>query len=128
MRKAHPLAKKGLSLQTYASLPHLHVSPRRERGSVVSRALSELGLERRVAVEVPYFSLVPALLQDSNLIATVPTHLAKRFALEHNLSVLPPPLKLPEFEMCMAWHPRFEREPGLVWLRDLLSKVARREL
>ncbi len=124
VRKKHPLAKKKLTPQSYVSHPHVHVSPRRERGSVVSRALAELGLERRVAVEVPYFSLVPALLRESDLIATVPTQLAVRLAKDHGLSVLPPPVKLPEFDMCMAWHPRFEREPGLLWLRGLLSTVA----
>ena len=89
----------------------------------MSRALSELGLERRVEVEVPYFSLVPALLRESDLMATVPTQLAIRLAKDHGLAVLPPPVKLPEFDMCMAWHPRFEREPGLIWLRGLLSTV-----
>jgi DNA-binding transcriptional LysR family regulator len=124
MRSKHPVAKKGLTPETYVSYPHVHVSPRRERGSVVSRALSEVGLERRVAVEVPYFSLVPALLRDTNLIATVPSRLADQLARDHGLSLLPPPVKLPRFEVCMAWHPRFEREPGLLWLGDLLSTVA----
>lgn len=124
VRTKHPLAKKGLTPNSYVAFPHVHVSPRRERGSVVTRALSELGLERRVALEVPYFSLVPALLRDSDLIATVPSHLGNWFAREHGLAALSPPVRLPEFEVCMAWHPRFEREPGLSWLRSLVAKLA----
>jgi DNA-binding transcriptional LysR family regulator len=125
-RRKHPVAKKGLSLESYASHAHVHVSPRREEGSIVHRALAERGLERRVSLEVPYFSLVPALLRDSDLIATVPTHLANWFASEHGLLVFSPPVALPEFEVSIAWHPRFEREPGLLWLRRLLSTVADR--
>jgi DNA-binding transcriptional LysR family regulator len=43
---------------------------------------------------------------------------------EHDLVARPPPVPLRELEIYMAWHPRFEREPGLLWMRGLLRELA----
>ncbi|MCA9625490.1 MAG: LysR family transcriptional regulator, partial [Myxococcales bacterium] len=125
-RRDHPLARsrRGPSLAAYAAAPHLHVSPRREEGSLVGRALAAAGHDRRVAVEVPYFALVPALLASSDLVATVPTSLALHWKRAHALAVLPPPIDLPRLRLCMAWHPTFARDPALVWLRRTVAAVA----
>jgi DNA-binding transcriptional LysR family regulator len=123
MRPKHPLRRAGLSVEAYAQAQHLHVSPRRHTTSIVARALSELGLERRVALEVPFFALVPSVLHETDLIATVPTRLAQWFEAEHGLALSAPPLLLSGFEICMAWHPRFDREQGLVWLRERVAEV-----
>jgi DNA-binding transcriptional LysR family regulator len=71
VRQDHPLLQDP-SADTYARAAHVHVSPRREGGSIVDRALEAQGLERRIAVEVPYFSLVPELLRDVSRRDTTP--------------------------------------------------------
>ena len=115
----HPLARRRtLSLEAYAATPQVHVSPRREPGSIVDRGLAEAGLDRQIAVEVPYFALVPALLLGSRLLATVPARLAEQFVAQFGLVVRPAPLELPELDVCMAWHPSFASEPAHQWLRD----------
>lgn len=124
---AHPQAD-GLTVEAYAALPHVHVSPRREPGSIVDRALAAAGQERHVAIEVPYFSLVPMLLSGTDRVATVPGTVAKSFAQAHGLVVLPPPLTLPTFGICMAWHPAFDGDPALRWLRDVVGRVAKEVL
>lgn len=124
-RAGHPLAASDGDIEAYVRWPHVHVSPRREAGSLVDRALGELGLGRRVAVEVPFFGLLPGLLADSELVATVPETVALRWAADPALRVAPAPVSLPRITICAAWHPTFAREPGLVWLRDLLVSVAR---
>lgn len=123
-RAGHPLAAS-LSLEAYAAHAHVHVSPRREAGSLVDRALEARGLERRIAVEVPYFALLPRLLRGSDLIATVPERLGKLLSEEHGLTTIAPPLELPELAIHVAWHPRFEAEPGVAWLREVLRAAAR---
>lgn len=97
--------------------------PRRETGSIVERGLAELGRSRVVAVEVPYFALVPDLLAGSALLATVPSRIAARFAHTHGLVVRDVPLALPRLEICMAWHPAFAADPSGVWLRELVARV-----
>jgi DNA-binding transcriptional LysR family regulator len=125
VHKRHPLARKRLGVADYVAHPHVHVSPRREGGSVVDRALASAGVARRVITEVPYFGLLPSLLRGSDLVATVPERLARVFAREHGLHVIEPPVELPEIAICMAWHPAFERDPALLWLREVVEQVAR---
>ncbi|PKN57536.1 MAG: LysR family transcriptional regulator [Deltaproteobacteria bacterium HGW-Deltaproteobacteria-14] len=126
-RSGHPLADPAATVQDYVRWPHVHVSPRREGGSVVDRALADLGLDRRVAVEVPFFGLVPGLLGGSDLVATVPESIGRLFARQHGLSVLPPPVPLASAEICVAWHPTFDRDAGLRWLREAVVAIAREE-
>ena len=125
VRPDHPLCQEPLTPDAYVSWPHVHVSPRREAGSIIDRGLADVGLNRRVAIEVPYFALVPKLVESSDLVATVPERIGRLFEAEHGLALLPVPVTLPEIEVCMAWHPSFAREPALVWLRELVAEVAR---
>lgn len=124
VRTDHPLCADP-SLESYADAAHILVSPRREAGSIVSRALSEEGYTRRIAIEVPYFSLVPELVAQSDLVATVPERVATLFTTRHPVTVLPPPLPLPDLEVCMAWHPTFATDPAILWLREVVATVCR---
>ena len=125
VRPEHPLCREPLTPDAYVCWPHIHVSPRREAGSIIDRGLADAGLNRRVAIEVPYFALVPKLVESSDLVATVPERIGRLFEAEHGLTLLSAPVTLPEIEICMAWHPSFAREPALVWLRELVEEVAR---
>lgn len=122
VRADHDLAGD-TSLSAYAAAEHVHVSPRREAGSLVQRALSAAGYHHTVSVEVPFFALVPELLRRSELVATVPLRIAEHFARDGDLCVRPAPLELPSFEVCQAWHPTFATDPGLVWLRDAITRA-----
>lgn len=123
VRSGHPLCTRKLTVETYASSPHIHVSPRREQDSIVRRALAAAGHDRRVAVEVPYFALVPALVAGSELVATVPRSIARLWQREQQLELLPPPLSLPTLAIWAAWHPSFSRDPALLWLREQVERV-----
>ncbi len=64
----------GLSIEAFAALPHLHVV--RDTTDFVDAALAEEGLARRRAMTVPYFALVPYLLEHSDLVAVVGARIA----------------------------------------------------
>lgn len=119
----HPHGPAPLDAETYAELPHVHVSPRREPGSRVERALAAEGLSRDVAVEVPYFGLVPGLLEGSALVATLPRSVAEHLAARHPLQLEAPPVPMAPFEVCMAWHPTFEGDPAIRWLADQVRAI-----
>jgi len=122
VRADHDLAAEP-SLSAYAAARHIHVSPRRESGSIVQRALRAAGHDHTVAVEVPFFALVPDLLRSSDLVATVPRRIAEHFARDGSLCVRPVPLEMPSFAVCQAWHPSFGTDPGLVWLREAVTRA-----
>lgn len=124
VRRGHPFAGAPPSLDAFADAEHVHVSPRREAGSIVGRGLAASGHDRKVALEVPFFALLPDILSNSDLVATVPARIGDLFAREFEFVVQPIPLELPGFEVCMAWHPTFAADPALVWFRDAVGRVA----
>jgi len=67
----HPLAHKPLDLDRYLSAKHLLVSLSGEPTGFVDLLLESQGLQRRVAMTVNQFSIVPKILRQSDLVVTV---------------------------------------------------------
>ena len=124
VRRTGPGARAPLDLARYLERSHLLVAPRGRPGSVVDDLLAQTGRQRRIAVVVPHFLVAPAIIATSDLVWTAPAGLARALAAHYPLAVRPPPLALPGFAMSMRWHLRLDRDPGLLWLRDLLRAVA----
>ena len=69
---------------------------------------------------------MPALLaQNVDLIATLPTRMARLQAQNPKLIIKDPPFYIPEFELKMAWCPLLHHHPAHRWLRQLILFVAR---
>ena len=124
VRSDHPRVKTKLSLDTYASLRHVLVAPGGTPGSLVDTELARLGVSRRIAVRVSSFLVAPLVVAETDLIATMPERLARREAARYGLRLVQPPLRLPEFTLAMAWHPRLEHDPAQRWLRAFVARVS----
>ncbi len=118
LRRGHPAARGRLTVERYAALDHVLVSPRGRPGGVVDTLLRERGLERRVARSVPSFHVAPQLVAHSDYALTVSARIAKRHADVLDLVIRKPPLELPRFLVCVAWHSRHDRDPAHTWLRE----------
>jgi DNA-binding transcriptional LysR family regulator len=71
MRRDHPLASE-FDLDGWLSYPHVIVSATGARHTALDDQLAVRGRERRVAVTVPSFLMVPPLLAQSDLVAMLP--------------------------------------------------------
>ncbi len=124
MRADHPVLKTSFTLNDYLAYPHSAVRTSGNAVSLVDLALAELGFERRVAVGISHVLLTNLLLPGSDLIASLPQRNAAFFASERGLAVRDLPFEVPEFETHMAWHQRYEDDPGHRWMRNLIKQVA----
>jgi len=118
-RKDHPRGKTAPGLEEYVELKHILVSG--EGGGFhgfVDDILRSKGLTRRVDVSVQYYGIVPLLLQATDLVCTLPARFLDRYA--DALDALPLPFETRRFSLHAAWHPRFDNDPGHVWLRQQL--------
>jgi DNA-binding transcriptional LysR family regulator len=117
-------ACRRLTLVRFAAMAHVLVTPRERPGrGVVDTVLEQHGLTRRVAVRVPTFLMVPYLLVGTERIATVPRRIADELARRHPLRVLAPPVAVPEFTLCQAWHELHRHDLGHRWLRDRVARA-----
>jgi DNA-binding transcriptional LysR family regulator len=111
-----------LSLETYAGLGHVLVSPRGDTTGAVDRSLAARGLNRRIRLLVATYLALPAILETTDLVATVPERTARRIAAAgFATALLPIDLGV---TVSMAWHRRNERAPAHLWFRDLLIASA----
>jgi DNA-binding transcriptional LysR family regulator len=90
---------------------------------VIEEALDRAGLARRIALRVPHFTVVPMVLERTDLILTLPARVARVFERRGRLKALPPPVAIPPAEVAVHWHERFEQDPGNRWLRDLMVEL-----
>lgn len=122
-RRDHPLAAQPVSLEAYAALNHVLVSPRGDTSGAVDRALADFGLKRRIALLVATYLALPAALAASDLVATVPQRTARQIAAIAEIDILPLAVEL-SVPVSMAWHRRAASEPAQVWFRSLLIEAA----
>lgn len=123
-RKGHPRGPRPPTLKEYAGLDHVIVSG--EGGGFrgfIDDTLKAKGLARHVAVSVQYYSVVPAILQGSDFVCTLPARFLERYV--NMLTALALPFDAGRFTLHAAWHARFDHDPGHVWLRGQLAACAR---
>ena len=124
MRAGHPLAQEKLTRKAFLAASHALVSYRGGH-RVIEEAFERAGLARRIALRVPHFTVVPMVLERSDLILTLPARVARVFERREGLKSLPIPLPIPPAEVAAHWHERFEADPGGRWLREQVAALFR---
>lgn len=93
----------------------------------VDQALDRIGKKRRIALFTRHYFMPALMVQNNDLIATLPTRMARMQVETHpRLVLLEPPFHIPEFELRMAWSPLLHHNPAHRWLRQLIHYVARK--
>lgn len=125
VREGHPRVRSKLTLDMFTQLPHAFVAPGGTRsGGIVDEVLKRHRRERRVAVVVPNFLVVPNIIARTDLIVTLAERVARSFATHLPLRILPPPIDLPSFSMDLMWHERMDADPAHAWLRGEVIAAA----
>jgi len=90
---------------------------------VVEEALERAGAAQRIVLRVPHFTVVPMVLERTDLILTLPARVARVFEQRGRLKAMPPPVPVPPAEVAMHWHQRFDADAGNRWLREQLASL-----
>jgi DNA-binding transcriptional LysR family regulator len=115
MRAGHPIAS--LTKKKFLEASHALVTYRGGH-RVIEEALERAGVARHIALRVPHFTVVPMVLERTDLILTLPARVAAVFERRGSLRSLPLPIAIPPAEVAVHWHERFEGDPGNRWLRE----------
>lgn len=124
VRRGHPTIGQEMTLQDYLAARHIAIAPEGRTQEVVDIGLAAQGLKRRIALQTGHFLSVPFLLEQSDLVATLPRPLAIQFARICDLLVVEPPFATPLIEVKQLWHKRFDGHPRLRWLRRLVAEIS----
>jgi LysR family nod box-dependent transcriptional activator len=123
------LAGERLDFERYIAAEHVVMQPPGGRADAFAFEgwfLERYGVTRRVAVETYSFITLPALLVDTDRVATVHERVARRLVGAWPLVIQPTPMTIDPMEQAMQWHKFRSNDPGLSWLRALVVDAARR--
>ncbi len=134
VRKGHPLTKRRLTLREYARARHIQLSPlqpvRRlpisfsaQRQPSVAQALERLGEKIIVEVRVPYFSSVGPIVENTDLIATLPLEMARRTKTP-TTRIVSAPSEFLGVAYHQIWHSRNDSSPIHDWARRVIRELA----
>ncbi len=117
MRSDHPI--RSLTRKSFLGASHALVSYRGGH-RVIEEALERAGLARRIALRVPHFTVVPMVLERTDLVLVLPERVAKVYARTGQMKYLPAPVPIPPADVGVFWHERFDADAGNRWLREQL--------
>lgn len=118
----HPRLQGQLELADYERESHAGIVAGTGQ-LLLEAAMKAQGIERRVALKLPGFLGLPAILSTTDLVATLPRHIGETLARAAGLQVLPCPVSIPTFVVKQHWHARFHHDPANRWLRGLCAEL-----
>lgn len=123
-RADHPSIGTSLSLQEFLDGAHVAVaSTGTGHDTMLEQILLARDLQRKVALTVPHFLVLPVVVAQTNAIATVPYRMVSPPASFHNIRLLEAPVALPRIEIRQHWHERYHHDAANKWLRQLMEDL-----
>jgi DNA-binding transcriptional LysR family regulator len=132
VRSGDPRFRAGMSLEAFTETDQvLADATGMSTTGIIDRFLRKNRVRREVVLRVPQFHVLPAIVADSDLLAIVPKRLADAFASRLPIKILPLPIAVPTFDICIHWHERYHHDPAIRWMRrafvDLFAKERRQK-
>ncbi len=90
----------------------------------VDEALAHFGKQRNIASFTRNYHVAIHLAKAQNLIATLPSKVARIYLKDPEIKILDTPFPIAPFELDMIWSPLLHRDASHIWLRQQISAVA----
>jgi LysR family transcriptional regulator, nod-box dependent transcriptional activator len=84
----------------------------------------QFGHSRRVEIVATTFASVPHMLVGTNRLSIMHRRLAELYSEPLSLKILPVPVEMPRLVEMIQWHKYRDRDPGRVWMTDVLTAAA----
>lgn len=121
VRKGHP-AIANWGPEAWLEWPHIVVRLGERIKGHVDSALERHQLRRKIGATVPHFSQVPALVAETNLLATMTPLVMGDEIQRYDLRALKPPVDIKPARFAVAWSFRHAADPANQWLRRIVKK------
>lgn len=124
VRADHPTVGNTFSQQQFIDLPHVLVSSGGTgHEAAIEKIVVKQRVKRSVALSVPHFLALPAIVAQTDATGTVPRKLALSFMNSINIKLLTSPIKFPTIEIKQHWHARYHHDPANKWLRSVFAEL-----
>ena len=124
-RKDHAFAGQIPNIKKFADARHLVLSLNGDPYNFIDDELAKLGHSRRVAMTVNNSAVIPAIVEESDLIVTAPRKIIQRYASANSfLFECPVPVPNRSIHLDLAWHKRLSIHPSQKWFKDTLLDIS----
>jgi DNA-binding transcriptional LysR family regulator len=124
LRADHPVQSARLTLKQFRQLDHAVVRAESRSEEVIERFLVSRRIQRRIVLTTPHFASVPPIVEQSDLVVTVPEPLARYFStVSARIRTVKPPFDSPHIELKQIWHRKFHHDARNRWLRNLMCSL-----
>ena len=128
IRADHPVRSPRLSQKQFMQLDHAVVRAESRTEEVIERFLARRRIRRRVRLTTPHFASVPPIVEQSDLVVTVPVPLARYFStVSARIRVVRPPFDPPRIDLKQIWHRKFHHDARNRWLRNLMCGLFQKQ-
>jgi DNA-binding transcriptional LysR family regulator len=118
----HSLVGEVMSAPMFTKLGHVEVSSPSRTGRLFEQILQRKGIRRRVVLRTPHHLSLPAIVESTQLIATVPLAVAVWFA-RNGVKLVALPFNPGSFEVNQHWHRRYQQDARHRWLRQQVAML-----
>lgn len=122
LRKGHEVAQRWRTNPCPEVLSQLEFAAVRTHSDTL-RILERMQWQQRLRLTVSHFLSLPGIVGSSDLAVLMPRNFARGFVTSQTLEMLEPDLPWLDFTVSMHWSRRFDKEPGLQWLRAEVIKL-----
>jgi DNA-binding transcriptional LysR family regulator len=121
----HPLNEKDVSCtEDILPYPFIRISAGGDKDGFFDDHLSRLGIKRRIAYEVPFYSAAFKACASTHMLLIVPEHIAINAASHYPLTWRSIDfLDLPKHEYYLLWHSVHHQDKPHKWLRETIASV-----
>src|SRR5258708_13914649 len=113
VRKGRPLTRGRATAGRFKKVSRLAITLRSDRfEGPADRLLEKAGVTGEVVYATPHFLAVPTLLANSDLLLVTSDNVARLLCLQHQLSVVRLPVRVPPIEPHIIWHHPTHHDPA----------------
>ncbi|EEW07956.1 LysR family transcriptional regulator [Vibrio mimicus] len=128
MCRQHSFANSPMTLERYCQSRHVIISGNGLGKTDMDHELKRLNQEREVVASLPHFSMVPELLMDTDLIATLPKRLVTHLGGRYEIAVAELPFRTADFRVEQFWHLIHHHSPIHQWVRQEIKALVDEEI
>jgi len=119
----HPTIRDELTLKQFVEGAHAVVHSTSRAHEVMEQWLADRGIQRRILLDIPHYSVIPLIIQKTDLIVTLPRVFCALFGTLVKVKLFPPPFEAPSFFVRQHWHERYQSDPANKWLRGQIADL-----
>lgn len=126
VRKDHPVNGEMMTEEELRQCEFAALSLSESGLGFLEDFLYRKGVQRRIKVVVQQETVIPSLVENSDLVGTLAERLARMYTENGKIRIVRLPLQDTSFEIFQHWHSVSNEDPAHKWLRSVIKQTAER--